>query len=123
MPTSATLPSALPLKRCDQGAEALSELAASMLFMYHVHVPWLDGGHIMVQEVEKLQWSTIWGADTAMDLSTGNNIHETREWVMRNSPVPVRFCLSSPLHCQKTVHTIAMLNGPLAGLCKRFGTK
>lgn len=43
-----------------------------------------------MQEVEKLQWSTIWGADTAMDLSTGNNIHETREWVMRNSPVPVR---------------------------------
>ena len=42
-----------------------------------------------MQEVEKLQWSTIWGADTAMDLSTGNNIHETREWVMRNSPVPV----------------------------------
>ena len=42
-----------------------------------------------MQEVEKLQWSTIWGADTAMDLSTGNNIHETREWIMRNSPVPV----------------------------------
>lgn len=43
----------------------------------------------LLQEVEKLQWSTIWGADTAMDLSTGSNIHETREWVMRNSPVPV----------------------------------
>jgi len=41
------------------------------------------------EEVEKLQWSTMWGADTIMDLSTGNNIHETREWVMRNSPVPV----------------------------------
>ncbi len=41
------------------------------------------------QEVEKLQWSTIWGADTVMDLSTGHNIYETREWVMRNSPVPV----------------------------------
>jgi phosphomethylpyrimidine synthase len=41
------------------------------------------------QEVEKLQWSTIWGADTIMDLSTGANIHETREWIMRNSPVPV----------------------------------
>lgn len=47
------------------------------------------GRPYLVQEVEKLQWSTIWGADTAMDLSTGNNIHETREWVMRNSPVPV----------------------------------
>jgi hypothetical protein len=42
-----------------------------------------------LQEVEKLQWSTIWGADTIMDLSTGANIHETREWIMRNSPVPV----------------------------------
>ncbi|KAL4424137.1 hypothetical protein ABPG75_001438 [Micractinium tetrahymenae] len=41
------------------------------------------------EEVEKLQWATIWGADTVMDLSTGANIHETREWVMRNSPVPV----------------------------------
>ncbi len=37
-----------------------------------------------MQEVEKLQWSTIWGADTVMDLSTGTNIRETREWVMRN---------------------------------------
>ncbi len=44
------------------------------------------------QEVEKLQWSTIWGADTIMDLSTGANIHETREWIMRNAPVPVRCC-------------------------------
>lgn len=42
-----------------------------------------------LQEVEKLQWSTIWGADTIMDLSTGANIHDTREWIMRNSPVPV----------------------------------
>ena len=42
------------------------------------------------EEVEKLQWSCIWGADTVMDLSTGHNIHDTREWIMRNSPVPVR---------------------------------
>ena len=42
---------------------------------------------VLLQEVEKLQWSTIWGADTIMDLSTGTNIHETREWIMRNSPV------------------------------------
>ncbi len=42
-----------------------------------------------VQEVEKLQWSTIWGADTLMDLSTGANIHDTREWIMRNAPIPV----------------------------------
>lgn len=41
------------------------------------------------EEVEKLQWSTMWGADTLMDLSTGVHIHETREWIMRNCPVPV----------------------------------
>jgi phosphomethylpyrimidine synthase len=41
------------------------------------------------EEVEKLRWATLWGADTAMDLSTGKNIHETREWVIRNSPVPL----------------------------------
>ncbi|EDM77706.1 thiamin biosynthesis protein ThiC [Plesiocystis pacifica SIR-1] len=41
------------------------------------------------EEVEKLQWSTRWGADTVMDLSTGKNIHETREWIMRNAPVPI----------------------------------
>ncbi len=40
-------------------------------------------------EVEKLQWAIRWGADTAMDLSTGENIRETREWIIRNSPVPV----------------------------------
>jgi phosphomethylpyrimidine synthase len=41
------------------------------------------------EEVEKLVWSTKWGADTVMDLSTGKNIHETREWIIRNSPVPI----------------------------------
>jgi len=40
-------------------------------------------------EVEKLQWAIRWGADTVMDLSTGENIHETREWILRNSPVPI----------------------------------
>ncbi|HWK88960.1 MAG TPA: phosphomethylpyrimidine synthase ThiC, partial [Longimicrobium sp.] len=40
-------------------------------------------------EVEKLRWATLWGADTVMDLSTGRNIHETREWIIRNSPVPI----------------------------------
>jgi phosphomethylpyrimidine synthase len=41
------------------------------------------------EEVEKLRWATLWGADTVMDLSTGKNIHETREWIIRNSPVPI----------------------------------
>jgi len=40
-------------------------------------------------EVEKMIWATRWGADTVMDLSTGENIHETREWILRNSPVPI----------------------------------
>ncbi|RVU85774.1 phosphomethylpyrimidine synthase ThiC [Leucothrix sargassi] len=41
------------------------------------------------EEVEKMVWSTRWGGDTVMDLSTGKNIHETREWILRNSPVPI----------------------------------
>ena len=43
----------------------------------------------MEEEVEKMRWATRWGADTVMDLSTGKNIHATREWILRNSPVPV----------------------------------
>lgn len=41
------------------------------------------------EEVEKMRWATKWGADTVMDLSTGKNIHETREWILRNCPVPI----------------------------------
>src|SRR5207248_10840720 len=41
------------------------------------------------EEVEKMRWAIKWGADTVMDLSTGKNIHETREWILRNSPVPI----------------------------------
>ena len=43
----------------------------------------------VAEEVEKLVWATRWGADTVMDLSTGRNIHTTREWIIRNSPVPI----------------------------------
>ncbi|KJX75743.1 phosphomethylpyrimidine synthase ThiC [Mycobacterium lepromatosis] len=43
----------------------------------------------IAEEVDKMVWATRWGADTIMDLSTGKNIHETREWILRNSPVPV----------------------------------
>ena len=46
-------------------------------------------GSSIVEEVDKLRWATLWGADTVMDLSTGKNIHETREWILRNSPVPI----------------------------------
>ena len=41
------------------------------------------------EEVEKLRWATLWGADTVMDLSTGSDIYQTREWILRNSPVPI----------------------------------
>jgi len=41
------------------------------------------------EEVEKLRWAILWGADTVMDLSTGKHIHETREWILRNAPVPI----------------------------------
>ncbi|MEN2738508.1 phosphomethylpyrimidine synthase ThiC [Microbacterium sp. X-17] len=43
----------------------------------------------IAEEVAKLQWATTWGADTVMDLSTGDDIHTTREWILRNSPVPI----------------------------------
>ncbi|MEN8719216.1 MAG: phosphomethylpyrimidine synthase ThiC [Oceanococcaceae bacterium] len=43
----------------------------------------------IAEEVEKMVWATRWGADTIMDLSTGKHIHETREWILRNSPVPI----------------------------------
>ncbi len=44
---------------------------------------------VIEDEVEKLRWATLWGADTVMDLSTGKNIHETRQWILRNSAVPI----------------------------------
>ncbi len=46
-------------------------------------------GSSIEEEVEKMVWASRWGADTVMDLSTGKNIHETREWIVRNSPVPI----------------------------------
>jgi phosphomethylpyrimidine synthase len=46
--------------------------------------------HLVVEEeVDKMVWAIRWGADTVMDLSTGRNIHDTREWIIRNSPVPI----------------------------------
>ena len=46
-------------------------------------------GSSIAEEVDKLRWATLWGADTVMDLSTGRDIHTTREWILRNSPVPI----------------------------------
>ncbi|HEY5622031.1 MAG TPA: phosphomethylpyrimidine synthase ThiC [Pontiella sp.] len=46
-------------------------------------------GSSIEEEVEKMQWATLWGADTVMDLSTGADIHDTREWIVRNAPTPI----------------------------------
>ena len=46
-------------------------------------------GSSIAEEVDKLRWATLWGADTVMDLSTGRDIHETREWILRNAAVPI----------------------------------
>jgi len=46
-------------------------------------------GSSIAEEVDKLRWATLWGADTVMDLSTGKDIHETREWILRNAAVPI----------------------------------
>jgi phosphomethylpyrimidine synthase len=61
------------------------------------------------EEVEKLQWSTLWGADTVMDLSTGKNIHATREWILRNSPVPIG---TVPIY-----QALEKVNGRVEDLC------
>ncbi len=60
------------------------------------------------EEVEKAIWSCKWGGDTLMDLSTGNNIHETREWIIRNTPVPIG---TVPLY-----QALEKVNGNIAGL-------
>jgi phosphomethylpyrimidine synthase len=60
---------------------------------FHVKINANIGNSIVAssieEEVDKLRWATLWGADTVMDLSTGADIHETREWILRNSPVPI----------------------------------
>src|SRR5437899_3175314 len=54
-----------------------------------LRLPWILGRGDVEEEVEQMTWATRWRADTVMDLSTGKNIHETREWILRNSPVPI----------------------------------
>jgi phosphomethylpyrimidine synthase len=61
------------------------------------------------EEVEKAVWSCKWGGDTLMDLSTGENIHETREWIVRNTPVPVG---TAPIY-----QALKKVNGDVAALC------
>ena len=61
------------------------------------------------EEVEKMRWATRWGADTVMDLSTGKNIHATREWIVRNSPVPIG---TVPIY-----QALEKVNGKVEDLC------
>jgi len=61
------------------------------------------------EEIDKAVWAVIWGADTVMDLSTGENIHETREWILRNSPVPIG---TVPLY-----QALKKVNGKVEDLC------
>ncbi|MEM7699430.1 MAG: phosphomethylpyrimidine synthase ThiC, partial [Verrucomicrobiota bacterium] len=61
------------------------------------------------EEVEKMRWSTLWGGDTVMDLSTGKNIHATREWIIRNSPVPIG---TVPIY-----QALEKVNGKVEDLC------
>jgi phosphomethylpyrimidine synthase len=60
---------------------------------FHVKINANIGNSIVAssidEEVDKLRWATLWGADTVMDLSTGKQIHETRQWILRNAPVPI----------------------------------
>lgn len=74
-------------------AAPLSALIRSIRGADHLQVNANMGNSAVVssveEEVAKVQWATRWGADTCMDLSTGKDIHVTREWVLRNSPVPV----------------------------------
>jgi phosphomethylpyrimidine synthase len=60
---------------------------------FHVKINANIGNSIVAssieEEVDKLRWATLWGADTVMDLSTGRQIHETRQWIVRNAPVPI----------------------------------
>lgn len=104
--TATTLISALAFKKFRGLAQTTQRLCSKYVsnctLQLHMHqqYTWSCSPLICVcvvsQEVEKLQWSTIWGADTLMDLSTGSNIHETREWIMRNAPIPVSLLYPPP---------------------------
>jgi phosphomethylpyrimidine synthase len=71
------------------GSEDLPLAAARFLVKVNANIGNSSVTSSVEEEVEKMRWATRWGADTVMDLSTGADIHTTREWVVRNSPVPV----------------------------------
>ncbi|MDP6990656.1 MAG: phosphomethylpyrimidine synthase ThiC, partial [Planctomycetota bacterium] len=78
----------LPANRCHPESEPMI-IGRNFLVKINANIGNSAVGSSIDEEVEKVRWATRWGADTAMDLSTGNDIHATREAVIRNSPVPV----------------------------------
>ncbi|GAA1310555.1 phosphomethylpyrimidine synthase ThiC [Pseudonocardia xinjiangensis] len=78
----------IPANRCHPEAEPMI-IGKSFLVKINANLGNSAVTSSIEEEVEKMVWATRWGADTVMDLSTGRNIHETREWILRNSPVPI----------------------------------
>ncbi len=78
----------IPANRCHPELEPMI-IGRNFLVKINANIGNSAVGSSIDEEVEKLQWAIRWGADTMMDLSTGKNIKETREWILRNSPVPV----------------------------------
>ncbi len=78
----------IPANRCHPEVEPMI-IGRNFLVKINANIGNSALGSSIDDEVEKLQWSIRWGADTVMDLSTGKNLRETREWILRNSPVPI----------------------------------
>ncbi|MEN3266265.1 phosphomethylpyrimidine synthase ThiC, partial [Pseudonocardia sp.] len=78
----------IPANRCHPEAEPMV-IGKAFLVKINANLGNSAVTSSIEEEVEKMVWATRWGADTVMDLSTGKNIHETREWILRNSPVPI----------------------------------
>jgi phosphomethylpyrimidine synthase len=78
----------IPANRCHPEAEPMI-IGKAFLVKINANLGNSAVTSSIEEEVEKMVWATRWGADTVMDLSTGKNIHETREWILRNSPVPI----------------------------------
>ncbi|QBI52667.1 phosphomethylpyrimidine synthase ThiC [Streptomonospora litoralis] len=78
----------IPVNRCHPESEPMI-IGKSFLVKVNANIGNSAVTSSVAEEVEKMVWATRWGSDTIMDLSTGKRIHETREWIIRNSPVPV----------------------------------
>jgi phosphomethylpyrimidine synthase len=78
----------IPLNRCHPEAEPMV-IGKNFLVKVNANIGNSAVTSSVAEEVEKMVWATRWGADTVMDLSTGKRIHETREWIVRNAPVPI----------------------------------